>query len=152
MVSLFFNFADATESQYLVYQICINHKTKLMTMSGSWDYWGGFTVPSPTAVCGLRHTRKKTKLKTQASVQNDFFPQKEVLQDHSHFGGIAWIAGATLKITISRNYVLHFALREMKKIWTRKKELWNYADISIFWLMEKSDLFQSNSHEQIPVT
>ena len=49
MVTLFFNFADVIENQYLVYEIYINRKTKLMTMSRSWDFWRGFTLPSPAA-------------------------------------------------------------------------------------------------------
>ena len=53
-----------------------------------WDFWGGFTLPSPTAIGCLRHTRRKTKSKTQ--IWANFFFKKQVLQDYWLFGKIAW--------------------------------------------------------------
>ena len=149
MVTLFFNFGDAIKNQYLVYEIYINHMTNLMTKSELWDIWGGFTFTSPTAVCCLRHTRRKTMSNTRTLVKTDF-----ILKNQS------------CKITYfwwkSLNWLSHYKVKNHRFLgilqcifpcaeW-RREELWKQAGISIFWLMGKSHISQFSSHKQIPVT
>ena len=88
MVTFFFDIADVIKNQYLAYEICINYMTKVIIMSGSEIFWGGFTLLSPTAIGCLRHTRRKTKSKLKFEGKKFFF-KKEVLQDQSLFGKIA---------------------------------------------------------------
>ena len=45
MDTFFPNIADPIRKQYLVYEIYINHMTKVMTMSGSWDTWVDLHFP-----------------------------------------------------------------------------------------------------------
>ena len=76
------------KNQYMFYKRYINH-IKVMTMSGSWDFWREFTLPSSTAVCCLRHIRRISNSKTQTLVEKIIIFQKQ--EDHSLFGEIAWI-------------------------------------------------------------
>ena len=73
-------------------------------------FLGEFTLPSPTAICCLRHTRRKPKSKTQIWVEkvaSSF--EKQGLQDHSLFGKIAWTC--TLKSKESSFLgILHYIL------------------------------------------
>ena len=45
MDASFPNIADLIKNQYLVYEIYVNHMTKIMTMSRSWHFWVDLHFP-----------------------------------------------------------------------------------------------------------
>ena len=117
MVTLFFNFGDAIKNQYLVYETYINHMTNLMTKSELWDIWGGFILTSHTAVCCMRHTRRKTMSNTPTLVKTDFILKNQSCKI-THF----LVKEPELTFTLQSkqssflgNSTMHFPLCRVKK-------------------------------------
>ena len=110
MDTFFPNIADLIKNQYLVYEIYINHMTKVMTMSGSWDFWMNLHFPLLLlyAAGDILGGNLSQKLKSEWKGLLSSF-KKQRLQDHSLFGKIAWTC--TLKSKESSFLgVLHYIL------------------------------------------
>ena len=110
MDTFFPNIADLIKNQYLVYEIYINHMTKVMTMSGSWDFWMNLHFPLLLlyAAGDMLGGNLSQKLKSEWKGLLSSF-KKQRLQDHSLFGKIAW--ACTLKSKESSFLgVLHYIL------------------------------------------
>ena len=104
---IIFRHCYVIKNQYMFYKSYINH-IKVMTMSGSWDFWGEFTLPSSTAVCCLRYISRKSNSKTQTLVEKMIIFQKQ--EDHSLFGEIAWTLTSKSKESPFLG-LLHYVLR-----------------------------------------
>ena len=110
MDTFFSNIADLIKYQYLVYEIYINHMTKVMTMSESWDTWVDlhFRLLLAYAAWDILGGNLSQKLKSEWKKLLSSF-KKQGLQDHSLFGKIAWTC--TLKSKESSFLgILHYIL------------------------------------------
>ena len=91
MDTFFSNIADLIKNQYLVQEIYINHMTKVITMSESWDIWVDlhFRLLLAYAAWDILGGNLSQKLKSEWKKLLSSF-KKQGLQDHSFFGEIAW--------------------------------------------------------------